>query len=414
MNSAFKSWTIALVGGLFFFYNFMQLTLLNPLAPAIIDFFHMDPVDFGSINSGFLLAVALVALPGGILADKIRTKKLLLVLTLITVINLFITSQISDPAVFAMLRFIQGMTHAFAFTLCMKLAIQWIAPKRLATASSLIVTIGLLGGALSQPLMTYFLTTQGLHQAWLNDAYIGIGIFVLFALVVRDNDNFWQQYVPPTLSVYFRGLRQSLFNPQNWMGGLYVCLLNLPIILLGASWGQMYMEHTWSLMAEQGSFIITLIFMGAIVGCPFMGFVSDLVRSRKLPMIVGSVLSTVVMAAILLFPSLSHVMLGAFFFLLGITTASQVLVYPMIAESNSPSHVGASLSIVTLVLMAGNAVANMVFSALINSRVIETAAGPQYSAETFKPGMWMIWASLFASLLVIGLMRETFKKMETA
>lgn len=409
MNTPFKSWLIALTGGLCFFYNFFQMTVFNPLAPALMETFHIDSAAFGAINSGFFLAVALMAIPAGMIADKIRTKPLLLALTCATVLNLILISTITDPALLGVLRFAQGMIHAFGLSLSMKLAIQWIPANRLALASSLIVTIGLLGGALSQPLMTYSLSTGDLHQALLNDAYLGLGILLLFIFVVRDNPEFWSKHHSPSLSEYLGGLRKSLTKSQNWIGGIYVLFLNLPVALLGATWGQLYMEHTWMTPAETGSFIISLIFFGVIVGGPLVGMLSDAVCSRKGPLIAGSVLSTLVLGVILLMPSLSPFTLGVLFFVLGITTSSQVLVYAMVAESNPPSSAAVSLSIVTFVIMIGNALANVIFSETVNSRAVETALGPQYSAESFKPGMWMIWGAICLSLLVIAILNETFK-----
>jgi MFS family permease len=405
-----RSWIIALVGGLFFFYNFFQMTVFNPLAPALMDAFNIDSVAFGAINSGFFLAVGLMALPAGMIADKIRTKPLLMALTLATVLNLVLISSIHDAALLGVLRFAQGMIHAFGLTLAMKLAIQWIAPKRLALASSLIVTTGLLGGALSQSLMTYFLKNTSLQQALLNDAYIGVGICLLFALVIRDNPTFWEMHKSPSWSDYFAGLRKSLLNPQTWLGGIYVLLLNLPLALLGATWGQLYMQNTWNTQPEMGSFIISLIFFGVIIGGPLVGMLSDALQSRKRPLIAGSVLSTLILGLALTTPSLSLAALGVLFFILGVTTSCQVLVYPMVAEANPPHVSGVSLSMVTFVIMIGNALANILFSTMVNNHALETALGPVYNAESFKPGMWMVWSALALSLLVIVLMRETFKR----
>lgn len=392
------AWLVTLVGGLFFFYNFIQMTLFNPLAPALMDYFKIDSIEFGSINAGFFLAVGLLAVPSGMIVDKFRTKTLLLVLTLITVCNLMLTASIQDPSLLAVLRFVQGLTHAFALALPMKLAIQWIAPSRMALASSLIITTGLLGGA-SQPITLAILESLGLHQTLFANAYLGIAIFALFALIVRDKESFWQTHSTQTWSEYFRGLRVSLFNPQNWLGGAYVWLLNLPLILLGAGWGQLYMEHVWAIQGETASLIISLIFFGVIVGSPLLGYASDAMHSRKRPLIAGSLLSLLVLSIVLLLPSLNAIMLGLLFFMLGVTTSSQVLVYPMVTESNPAQYMGASLSIVTLVIMVGNAAASFAFGALV---------GNEYTAQAFGPGMWMMWAAILVSLLFVYWLRETY------
>jgi len=65
-KSLAMSWLIANVGGLFFFYNFIQMTLFNPLAEALMGRLLLEPSAFSQISVSILLALALVARPVGI------------------------------------------------------------------------------------------------------------------------------------------------------------------------------------------------------------------------------------------------------------------------------------------------------------------------------------------------------------
>lgn len=403
-------WLIAIVGGLFFFYNFIQMTLFNPLAEPLMSVFRLEPTEFGAISAGFFLAVAIVALPAGMLADKFKTKRLLLILLAGTIGISIGTAHTQDPGLLSTLRFAQGMIHAFALTLPIKLALQWIPPQRMAVASSLIVTLGLFGGALSQPMLTFFNENYGLTQALMYNAYIGMAVWVLFLIFVHDNREFWETHHSPSWGEYLKGIRVSIFNRQNWLGGFYVCLLNLPLILLGAGWGQLYMEHTWGVMGEQASFIIGLIFIGVICGTPLLGFLSDKIHSRKRPMYLGTLTSILVFAPLLLGIALGSWVLILIFFVLGITTSSQVVVYPMVTECNPPKYTGTAVSILTLVIMGGNALAQVVFGWLIDMKTTHTAWGPEYMQDSFAYGMWMMWGALVISIAVIFFMRETFHK----
>lgn len=406
-NLALKPWIISMVGGLFFGYLFMQMTLFNPLAETIIQHYSLTSAEFGGITGAYFLAIGLMAIPAGIMTDILPIRRLMPTLMLLITGSLLLMPMVQTANELLALRFAQGMIHAFSLLVCLKLASQWIPGKNMAMASSLIVTLGLLGGGVAQPLFTYLDQSVGFYQTIYVDAAMGAVLFLIFLGVIRDNDEHRALHSSPHWADYKQGLSRGFLSAQNWLGGIYVCALNLPVILLGAGWGNLYLEQVWSISGEQAAFTLSLLFLGMMIGSPLMGFVSDRMKSRIKPMLWGSIISLLVFTTLLFFHQMSTGLIMVVFFLLGLITASQVLVYPMITESNLPKYTGSAMSIVTLVLMFGNSAAQSLYGTMLGKHAEMTPTGPVYTADSFTVAMWMVWLAIGLSILLVTLMQET-------
>lgn len=406
MNST-NPWLITLVGALFFAYHFIQMSLFNPLSAQIMEAFSLSVETFGNISSGYFLAVAIMAFPAGILTDKFSCRSLMLTLLAATTVSLLILVNITDALTLGILRFCQGLIHAFSVIVCMKLASQWVVSQRMAIASSLIISIGLLGGGLSQPLIAVLQEYWGWRTAVYSDAALGGAIWVLFVCIIHDNPS--HRAHVPHWQTYIRGLKISLGNKQNWLGGLYICLLNLPIILLGTVWGGAYLESTWSVNEQLSALIVSMIFMGMMVGGPLAGLFSDMIKNRRLPLVCGTVLSVFVLGILLVGIPLSGTGLAIVFFLIGVATSSQVIIYPVIMEDNPLAFTGSAMAIVTFMLMAGNSIATSTFGWILSTSTQSIGDGAViYSSHSFNGFMWTMIGVILTSLLLIISMKETF------
>lgn len=407
MQTASKSWMITLVGALFFAYHFVQMSLFNPLSAQIMEAFSLSVEQFGSISSSYFLAVAIMAFPAGVLTDKYSCRSLMLTLLAITTATLLVLPHLTDAVSLGALRFCQGLVHAFSVIVCMKLASQWIPPQRMAIASSLIISIGLIGGGLSQPFIAAAQQTFGWHAAVYGDAALGVMIWLLFWCLIRDNPT--HRANAPQWGDYIRGLKISLGNKQNWLGGVYICLLNLPIILLGTVWGGAYLESTWQISEQASALIVSMMFLGMVIGGPLAGILSDMIQSRRIPLVAGTLFSALVIGILLMGVSLSGTWLAVLFFLAGVTTSSQVVVYPVIVEDNPLQFTGSAMSIVTFMLMAGNSMATMGFGWIL-SRSTESMGGGAvlYSVDSFNGFMWAMMGFIMLSLIFVQCMKETF------
>lgn len=125
-------------------------------------------------------------------------------------------------------------------------------------------------------------------------------------------------------------------------------------------------------------------------------------------MIVGAVASLVCMMLILN-PGLSYYQLLALFFGLGLFTSTQVITYPMVAESNQADLTGTATGLASVLIMGGAGIAQMLFGFLLDKHwdglIVNSIR--IYSASNYQFAMKMFPIALIIGLFAIVLARET-------
>lgn len=410
-SSTLRASIVVFTSALFFFYAFLQLNVYNPLVPYLLQTFKLTALELGNLSAYYFYGNLLFIFLGGIILDRVSTRKVILTFMTLLVVATFLFATAHHIFLATISRFITGICGAFCFLSSFRLACRWFPPKGLALVVGLIVTIAMLGGTVAQTPMTLLIEAFGWRHALIIDGFLGLIILIVIFLVVHDyppgSEHMIQQHKNTLEQLgFWQSLKKTILNIQNWLAGIYTSLLNLPIFLLGAIWGNLYLEQIHHLTPSEASFITSMLFIGTIVGSPVLGWFSDSINLRKLPMILFAILSLITMLLIIYLPKLS-VPLGMFlFFLLGFTTSAQIISYPLIAESNSPALTGTASGLASTLIMAGG-LSQPFFGWLIelnwDKHVVNGV--PQYGLHNFQTALLIM-----AVAMIIGLMAACFLK----
>lgn len=411
------AWVVTITSALFFFYEFIQMHIFNTINVQLRETYQLNAVEIGQFFSMYFYANFLCLFLAGNLLDRYSTKKILLVAISLCTIGTFIFSLATVYWVAAAGRFMVGAGASFCFLSCIRLASRWFPPQRMAFVTGVVVTMAMLGGLVAQTpfaLLTHYLGNW--RQALLINATLGIVIFLATLLLVQDRppdmrDEFMRSDHQQLKQLgLWRCIKLAVFNPQNWLGGLYTALINLPVFVLGGLWGILYLKEVHHLTDAQASYATTLFFVGVIVGSLMYGWISDYIERRILPMIVGAVLSLLVMGILMYVPGLSLGILILLFFFIGLVTSSQVLTYPTIAELNPIYITSTAVSIDSLCIMASGFIIPPLFGWLMErSGTHEVVNGiTLYSAQDFNHAMLIMPIAFIVALIITFFMRETY------
>lgn len=413
--SKIQAWLVCLSAALFFFYEFIQMGMFNSISQELMHDFSINAGQLGFLSATYFYADVIFLLFAGILVDRFSIRIIILSAMVMVVLStiLFAFSQSFKIAAFS--HFIAGIGNAFCFLSCIKLATRWFSSQRLALVIGIIITIAMAGGIVAQTPFALVVHALGWRNAVLINAGLGIFITLLVYFFVYDypkhqlSQKMTEGVADKPISV-MRSICLSLQNKQNTLAGIYTCLLNLPIILLGALWGTLYLTQVHHLEKTQASLVATMIFLGTIIGSPLVGWFSDFIGRRRLLMIIGAILSLLVLLAIMLIPILHFYSLLILFLLLGFFTSTQIISYPLIAESNPRYLTGTSTSLASILIMGGGAVFQPLFGWLIDLHWNQTFSQgiPYYSSSNFLYGMSIMPIAFIVSLIAAFCLRETY------
>lgn len=413
------AWTVTLTASLFFFYEFIQLNLFNAIAVDLMQEFHLNATELGELSSMYFYANAIFLFPAGLMLDRVSTKKSLIFAAILCTIGTFIFGIAHTYFVAATGRFLVGWGAAFCFLSCIRIASRWFPPNKMAFVTGIIVTIAMLGGLVAQTPFALLSQHIGWRNAVLIDALLGVVIALAITFVVQDRPPGSQDLVKSQKEAlkslgFWRSIYLALANRNNWLGGIYTSLLNLPVFLLGALWGINYLVQVHHVTPVQGSYATTMFFLGVIFGSPAFGWLSDHIGRRILPMILGGILSLIVILILMYVPNLSLTSIIALFFLIGFVTSSQVLSYPTIAELNPITLTGTSVSVCSVLIMSSGAIFQPFFGwimALHWDKTMENNA-PVYSAHDFMNAMWIMPIAFVIGIVIALMMKETYCKSQ--
>jgi len=408
IRKSFQAWFVVLVGALFFFYAFFQVNMMGPLNQYISQAFKADASQVGLLSAFYFYANIIFMLPAGLLLDRFPVRKLFLFNMLLVIAGTLIFASSTNLAMASFARFLCGIMMAFGLVSCLKLASQLLPPERMALASSLIVTIGMVGGIFSHLPMERMITAFGWRGALIGVSFIGLLILLILWGIVKVPP---QKVTPPPTSMnVWKSLFVALKRPQNWYCGLFTCFLNLPVAILGALFGITYLTQVYMLDPTMAASITSMLFFGMIFGSPFFGWLSDFMKKRKLPMFLGAIFCLLFMMIILY---VGHIHISALYFLffaVGFTSGSQVLGYPVISETNPPHLTGTALSLAAILIMGiGYGLGLPFVGKLLDVFGTGKVEGGVhiYANAAYQKAFFTIPIGIIISMIMVALIKET-------
>ncbi len=408
----FLPWIVCFSAALFFFYEFIQMNMFNAISSQLMQSFSLDAAQLGLLSANYFYSNLIFLLPAGLILDRVSTRKVILTSLSICILGTFCFALSTNFYLASLFRFLTGIGSAFCFLSCIRLASRWFPSNKMALVAGLIVTMAMTGGMVAQAPLTTLVSYLGWRHALLVDAAFGIFILAIIIGFVRD----YPAHLLDTHSQhsiqgigFWRSMAKSYLNLQNWLCGIYTCLMNSPFPLLGALWGGLYLQQIHQFSAKQASLVTSMLFIGTIIGSPIAGLVSDKISNRKIPMIIGAILSLLLVILIIKLPFHNVSSLMLLFFALGFITSTQVISYPTVAESNPHALTATSVSVVSFSAISGYAIFQPLFGRLMDLYWDGTSINHQdiYSVLSFNTALLILPIAFFLALCAALLIRET-------
>lgn len=408
-NSLCKAWVVTIVAALFFFYEFIQGNMINTLAADVLADYGIDSEQLGFLTGLFFLSNMIFLPLAGMILDRFSTRYVFVINMVLCTFGtlIFALSQLYWVALVC--RFVTGIGSAFCVLGSIRLATRWFPAKKLAFATGIIFTLGMLGGLVAQTPLELLVNEIGWRQAMLVNVAIGVVITALIFFLVEDQPS---DYVMPNTQQatigFWRGIHRAYINAQNIMAGLFTSLMNVPVAILGAMIGSLFLQQVYEVSSTAASVAGSYIFLGMILGSPAVGLLSDTFGTRRGLMVVGAVVALILSLFIMQTSEISVNLWYLLFFALGLCASTQVLTFPMVASRNPPEITALAVSIISVLTQGGVALYQPAFGKLLKvywNGVFEDGI-PLFSHSDYRFAMWMLPAAAAISIVLALLIKE--------
>ncbi|MBA2650531.1 MAG: MFS transporter [Legionella sp.] len=361
MSKRVLPYIVCIIAGLFYAFEMLQMSLGSTLSTVLIKNYGFTIHQLQLFSSIYLYSCALLIIPAGILFDRYQAKPLLLLSMIVCLIGLLLTVVAKTPFLLIMGRALIGLSSDFSFLGYFVLINHYFQDKRKIWMNSLVYSWGAVGCLVSQAPFNLLMNALGMSKALF--ILFVIGLFLLLGMIY-----FIEQFKPTTeentqkLSVT-NSLKKVLSNKINLICAFYSSITNLPLMVLGALYGKIYLIQALNLTPTQASHINSIIFLGALIGSPIIGHFASKFEIPKLMMI------TAFMAAAcwtgLSYCGNSVVFVSFIFFGFGILINAQLLSILMVGKANSKKLLATSISVLSITNNLGGGMYQYFFSLLL-------------------------------------------------
>ena len=409
-------WVICGLAAIFYCYEYLLRVAPSVMIPELMNTFQISAAALGNLTAFYYYAYTPAQIPVGVMMDRYGPRYILTLAVLACAIGTTLFGVTTLFWVAAAGRFLLGLGSAFAFVGVLKLATAWLPPNRFAFVSGMATTLGMVGAMTGQMIMTGLVQEIGWQNTIFYSAFLGFVLTPILWLIIRDTPASQAEKKIQKKQIQwgelFRQVKSLSMNSQMWINGTIGFLLFLPTTIFAELWGVQYLRSVYHFTPAMSALAVSMIFGGWAFGGPLAGFISDRINRRRLPLLIGEVVATILLFILLLADNLPVPVVLGLLFVFGAFSGVEVICFA-IGRENAPSHVaGIAVAVTNFLIMMGGVIFQPVVGILLDwAWSGELVNGiPVYSRESYQLALMVLPVGLLLSIALTFFLKETHCK----
>jgi MFS family permease len=351
-------------------------------------------------------------IPVGMLYDKFGARFVLFAACMTAVVGLAIFASADSFAWACAGRFFIGLGTAFSYIGVLKLASVWLPPARFATVAGLTTAVGMTSGALAQKYLAKFVEVVGYKSILSTALIVGVVLCLVIPVFIRSRPKLAlnaknTMQAPMTTEQLFVTLGHIFKNPQMWLIGIIGCVLYLPSIVLLDVYGITYFKVAHQLSSQDAANVSALTLLGWIIGGPVIGIISDRIKRRRLPLVITSAVTAILLYMIFYYPDLNMGQLSVIALVAGFCCGAHPLCFALGKENNPIHMAGTAVAVTNMFIMMGGIIFPPIVGKLLD---MHTNALVDGGVHAYSAGDYTFALSVVPMGIVLGTILSMFLK----
>lgn len=402
-----RRWTIFFVLSLIYILVYFYRVSLAVVAGDISRELSLSPADLGRLSGILFYVYAVAQLPLGPLIDRFGGRLVISVCGVLTTLGgaLFAFATSLETAMLA--RILIGIGTASVLMATFTIFSHWFSKSEFGRVSGFMVAVGNLGNVLGTVPLALAVAAIGWRKSFIVIAVLQAIVTVIVYLIVRDR---------PTAAIGSHG--QSAAEGVNAITAWKEIFGSRDFLLLGnlaffwygcylavqGLWGGPYLMNILHLTRTDTGRMLMYTSIGFICGSLVVDVLARrLFKSHKRTMLAGQFLLLLLMSGFLGWgETLSELELSLWFFGIGLTVSSGIMIYPIIRNSFRVQIVGTALTSLNFFVLMGAAVTQHLMGVAIE----HLTKGGASDAAAFHSAFLLPMIGLLLAILMYLPVRE--------
>ncbi len=403
---------IVACGGIFYMYQYIVRVSPNIMNHELLTNFAIDSAALGLLLGAYNWSYSAMQIPLGITIDRFGPRLFLCAAAALCAMACFIFGNTTNPIIGGGARFLMGMGSACGLIGTIKLGTIWLEPKHVAKVTGLAILMGTVGASLGGAPLELLLNKIGFTKTMEFLGQVGIVVSIVIYFLVSNKPAI--DHHEEIVDIYttgehpFKNVLRLLKTRQAWLLAVYGMLMYLPITIIGVVWGVSFIRNVAGVSDIISASVVSAMFFGAAIGSPCFAYFSDFIKNRRLPMLIGSIITTITWFVVFTCdPSLPYLYL--LFFIAGFSYTAKCLSFASICETMPLKMAGVSIAFVNMIVMSTGIIFLPIIGALMdfhwNGEMYNNV--PCYSVADYKFALIIIPIMLALSSIIVFFIKET-------
>lgn len=360
--------------------SMLVISMFYRVSMAVVSFdlttdLGLSAAELGIISGVFFYVFACAQIPLGPLLDRFGGRVMVSTLGVVTAGgSLLFATAASYPSAVAG-RVLLGLGTASVLMGSLKIFSNWFTPQEFIKVSGFMIAVGNLGSVGATMPLAYVIKHFGWRPTFVAVSFAQLAITLAVFLITRDTPA--TEEIKMTSPAATSCNQNSIFqawkilsvSPDFWSAALIAFFWYANYMVLLGLWGGPYLTEVIRLDRSESSTILLCTSFGYICGSFSLGKVITLLGgSLNKTVFIGQTILLVTMTA-MLGPAehASRAMLAAIFFLIGLASASGVIIYPLARNLVPHRFAATAMTCVNFFLLMGAAAAQHIMGLYIHS-----------------------------------------------
>lgn len=388
---------------LFYFFEFAQMSYFNALAPSLLSAHLYTHHQIGALSAAYYYGNVMGLLPAGYILDHFRLRRAFLFAILGSVCGALLLAATTHYPLALLARFICGFFGGtFSFVGGIRILVN-LFQKRFALFMGMFLTAGMLGGAICQYPVLWLSHNFSPRIAIFAIFLLGVFILLFNSIWLRPDES--KPTAPARQKTHWQDIKLILKNYRNWSDCFLIVFLDSPFTILGTLWGVITLTKLYHFSAGTSAMIISVMFIGSIIGSLAFGILSDRYHNDKKLVLFSTTGILLLLLLLIMDSQLSAVSVAFIFLLIGFLTGAQTIVFSWLTKNMRPELVGRNSAMNSMLFMGAGGVFKQVGAVLLSTAPFISSA---HSASSNL--LLLIAIAMFVSSAYVILRKRAFQK----
>lgn len=403
-----KSWMGWFLLTCFCVFQFTLQGSIGIFADGMKESLGLEAQSLSLLSSSFYYSYILMQIPVGFIFDRykirwITTGALILVCTSLV---MFAYAQTLFMAVIA--RILMGLACSFGFLGLVVATAKWFPPRYFALLVAGTESIGMLGVAGMNSLISHLVVEFNWRFASWVCALIALTLALALFVLCPCEKNHQAEKKEKSLPL-LESLRCVSSYKELWYGGLFSFATFASITVFAGLWAIPFVMASTQVDLVSATSLVSILLIGSAVSSPLVGWLCGFVKYTYL-MIPGALINAFLMLWLILVAQTSTTSLSVLLFSIGFMSAVYQIPFALVNDVVPEHSKGVAMGLTNIICMVNSPILQPIIAGLLTlNHDVSSHGFESYPLQNFQHALLVLPLCLFIAVYLAWKLREPSK-----